>query len=124
MNQNYLGGLGSDGMSGPSDQRYFYGLRTDEEGNIYFTRVDIWTSEEGIQIYDLANLIGKLMGHEQITINVDQARVRPWEIWHLQSDNTKLYSVINKRPEVGLEEALEKTIAFYYQNNKKWDWKK
>jgi nucleoside-diphosphate-sugar epimerase len=81
-------------------------------------------SEEGIQIYDLANLIGKLMGYEQITINVDQARVRPWEIWHLQSDNTKLYSVINKRPEVGLEEALEKTIAFYYQNNKKWDWKK
>jgi nucleoside-diphosphate-sugar epimerase len=81
-------------------------------------------SEEGIQIYDLANLIGKLMGHEQITINVDQARVRPWEIWHLQSDNTKLYSVINKRPEVGLEEALEKTIAFYYQNDKKWDWKK
>ena len=50
MNQNYLGGLGSDGMSGPSDQRYFYGLRTDEEGNIYFTRVDIWTSDEGIQI--------------------------------------------------------------------------
>jgi hypothetical protein len=50
MNQNYLGAVGSDSMSGPSEQRYFYGLRTDEDGNIYFTRVDIMTSSEGIQV--------------------------------------------------------------------------
>jgi nucleoside-diphosphate-sugar epimerase len=81
-------------------------------------------SEDGIQIYDLANLIGKLMGHEEVNINVDQARVRPWEIWHLQSDNTKLYSVIKSRPEVNLEEALNRTIKFYFENGKKWDWKK
>jgi len=42
-------------------------------------------SETGIQIYDLAHLIGKLMGHERIDIITDQKRVRPWEIWHLQS---------------------------------------
>ena len=41
-------------------------------------------SEDGIKIYDLANLIGKLMGHDSVEIEVDQARVRPWEIWHLQ----------------------------------------
>lgn len=50
MNQNYLGSVGSDSTMGPSDQRYFYALRTDEEGNIYFTRVDIHTSDEGIEI--------------------------------------------------------------------------
>ena len=69
-------------------------------------------------------MIGKLIGHGSINIDVDQARVRPWEIWHLQSDNTKLYSVIDRRPEVDLEEALQRTIDFYYENNKKWDWKK
>ena len=79
-------------------------------------------SEGGIKIYDLAHLIGKLMGHEKVEITVDQARVRPWEIWHLQSDNTKLYSVIGKKIPTSLEESLKRTIKYYYDNNKKWDW--
>ena len=78
-------------------------------------------SEEGIKIYDLAYLIGKLMGHEKIEIITEQKRVRPWEIWHLQSDNTKLYSVIDYRPKVKLEEALKRTIKYYLDNGKKWD---
>ena len=78
-------------------------------------------SEDGIQIYDLAHLIGKLMGHEKITINVDQKRVRPWEIWHLQSDNTKLYSAISVRPQVKLEEALKRTIQYFRDNGNVWD---
>jgi nucleoside-diphosphate-sugar epimerase len=77
-------------------------------------------SEEGIKIYDLANLIGKLMGHNKIEIITDEKRVRPWEIWHLQSDNTKLYSVIGKKVPTTLEISLKKTIDYYYDNNKKW----
>jgi nucleoside-diphosphate-sugar epimerase len=80
-------------------------------------------SEEGIKIYDLAHLIGKLIGHESVEIEVDQARVRPWEIWHLQSDNTKLYSVIGDKVPTSLEEALKKTIQYFYDNGGKWDWK-
>lgn len=72
-------------------------------------------SEEGIKIYDLA----KMLGAEEI--EVDQSRVRPWEIWHLQSDNTKLYSVIDYRPQVPLKEALERTVNYFKQNGNKWD---
>lgn len=79
-------------------------------------------SEEGVKIYDLARLIGKLMGHEDITIEVNPAKVRPWEIWHLQSDNTKLYAVIECRPQVGLEEALRRTINYFKNNGNRWDW--
>jgi nucleoside-diphosphate-sugar epimerase len=79
-------------------------------------------SEEGIQIYDLAHLIGDLMGHEEVIINVDQARVRPWEIWHLQSDNTKLYSIIGQKSPTPLKKALEKTVEYYRNNNNSWDW--
>lgn len=78
-------------------------------------------SEEGIQIYDLANLIGEILGHETVTINVDQERVRPWEIWHLQSDNTKLYEAIEVKPEVDLREALTRTIQYYKENGESWD---
>jgi nucleoside-diphosphate-sugar epimerase len=79
-------------------------------------------SEGGIKIYDLAHLIGKLMGYEKVEIIVDQERVRPWEIWHLQSDNTKLYNVIGARTPTSLEEALKKTIKYYFDNGKQWDW--
>lgn len=79
-------------------------------------------SEDGIQIYDLAHLIGKLMGHEEVQIVVDPDRVRPWEIWHLQSDNTKLYNAIGHRTPTSLEVSLEKTINYYYKNEERWDW--
>lgn len=77
-------------------------------------------SEGGIKIYDLANLIGKLMGHETVEITTDESRIRPWEIWHLQSDNTKLYSAIGQKTPTSLEEALKVTIQYFYDNNNKW----
>lgn len=77
-------------------------------------------SEEGIKIYDLAYKIGELMG-KKIAVVTDAARVRPWEIWHLQSDNTKLFNTIETRPKVPLEEALKRTINYFYDNGSSWD---
>ena len=79
-------------------------------------------SEEGVNIYDLAHTIGKLMGHKKIEIEVDKTRMRPWEIWHLQSDNSKIYKAITYRPKVSLTEALQRTIDYYYANNEIWDY--
>ena len=79
-------------------------------------------SEEGVKIYELASLIGRLMGHDEIEIITDEQRIRPWEIWHLQSDNTKLYKAITARPEVSLEDALSRTISFFNDNGGCWDW--
>lgn len=50
MNQNYLGAVGSESTLGTSNQRYFYAIRTDEEGNIFITKIDIWTSSDTIEI--------------------------------------------------------------------------
>jgi len=79
-------------------------------------------SEHGIRIYDLAGLIGRLMGYGQIEIVEEESRKRPWEIWHLQSDNTKLYQTIEARPQVSLELALSKTINYFQDNGNRWDW--
>jgi nucleoside-diphosphate-sugar epimerase len=79
-------------------------------------------SEEGILIYDLAELIGSLMGHSETIIKTEESRIRPWEIWHLQSDNTKLNKVIDSRPTVSLEDALKRTINYFHGNGGKWDW--
>ncbi|HYE70433.1 MAG TPA: NAD-dependent epimerase/dehydratase family protein [Aquabacterium sp.] len=79
-------------------------------------------SETGIKIYDLAKLIGKIMGFAGVVVEPDPARVRPWEIWHLQSDNSKIYGVIEARPQVDLEEALRRTIKSFEDNGRRWGW--
>ena len=78
-------------------------------------------SESCISIYDLAHLIGEIYGTE-ISIVTDAERVRPWEIWHLQADNSKLYSVIDYRPKFDLRESLDLTIQYFLENGSKWDW--
>ena len=78
-----------------------------EKGN--FGEVYNMGSEQGIKMYDLAYKIGEIMG-KGISIVTDPSRVRPWEIWHLQSDNTKLYNTIKARPEVSFDEALKRTV--------------
>lgn len=72
-------------------------------------------SESGIMIYNLAQNIGTIM-HENVLIEVDESRVRPWEIWHLQSDNTKLYNTITYRPQVSLEDALLRVVNDFWEN--------
>lgn len=79
-------------------------------------------SQETIGIFDLARKIGKLMGHDDVEITQVSHRMRPWEIWHLQSDNTKLYGVIDARPDTSLDDALTATIEYFYDNGCRWDW--
>lgn len=71
-------------------------------------------SEQGIKIYELAELIGIYMDKEIEVIEGPQ-RKRPWDIRHLQSDNSKIYSVIQRRPEVSFEDALQRTINSYLE---------
>ncbi len=77
-------------------------------------------SQDSVCIYDLAAMIARIM-ERPLTIKTDSARIRPWEIWHLQSDNSKIYSVISSRPTVNLSDALRRTIDYFYANGQKWD---
>lgn len=79
-------------------------------------------SEDCIKIYELAQLIANEMHVTDVEIVANPALMRPWEIWHLQSDNSKLYSVIDARPTVSLTEAIKRTISYFYENGAKWDW--
>lgn len=72
-------------------------------------------SEEGVKMYDLAKMLGA------IKVIKDKKRVRPWEIWHLQSDNTKLYGVISYRPKTNLKDALKRTLKYFKDNGNRWD---
>jgi nucleoside-diphosphate-sugar epimerase len=92
-------------------------LEKGEFGQVYNMGSESYTS-----IYMLAEMIGRLMGYPEIEIVAEESRKRPWEIWHLQSDTTKLYSVIETRPKISLEEALRRTIQDFHNNGERWFW--
>lgn len=79
-------------------------------------------SEECVTIYNLARMIGEQM-HPGVKINigVNPKKLRPWDIEYLQSDNSKLYSVIESRPQVSLKDALARTIKYFHANDNRWD---
>lgn len=81
-------------------------------------------SQDCIKMYDLAEKIATLMGFSSVQVEEDPSRKRPWEIWHLQSDNTKINSVVKYRPRTPLDLALLKTIEWYQVNGNKWGWEK
>jgi nucleoside-diphosphate-sugar epimerase len=79
-------------------------------------------SESCIKIYDLARLVGKVMGHDEITIEVDPSRVRTAkvEVQHLLADCTKLHSMIGYRERTPLEDGIRKTVEWFRANDRKW----
>ena len=81
-------------------------------------------SSESIGIYDLARRIGRLMGFAGVDVVPDESRRRPWEIWHLLSDNRKILSAIGEHngPQVELDEALRRTIKWFESNGNRWPW--
>lgn len=79
-------------------------------------------SESGIKMYDLAKLIGRVVGFEDVTVQFDESRVRKHEIWHLLSCNDKLYSTISYRPKYDLRKAVEDAVDWYVSAGRKWPW--
>ncbi len=81
-------------------------------------------SENCIKMYDLAKLIGEVMGFKDVEVVPDPARVRPWEIWHLQSDNTKINSVVGEQMKPSLRDSLKDTVAWFNDHGRRWPWEK
>lgn len=79
-------------------------------------------SESAIKIYDLADLVAKIMGFDGAHVNEDVSKKRLKEIWALQSDNSKIRALIGKQPITPLDEAIRKTVVDYVDRGRKWFW--
>lgn len=80
-------------------------------------------SERSVKIYNLAQMIAEVMGlGEHVKITQEASRIRPWEIWYLQSDNSKIYKIIDARPTLTLEQSLLRTVRYYRENGRRWCW--
>jgi len=81
-------------------------------------------SNKAYSIEELAYLIGKIMGHGDIKINIDNSRLRPMDVNLLQCDYSKIKKYTGWEPEVGIEEGLKRTIEWYMKNGKQWIWER
>jgi nucleoside-diphosphate-sugar epimerase len=72
-------------------------------------------SDKVYTIKQIAEIVGKLLGHKKINIKIDKSKFRPWDINKLQANTEKLYRTIKYRPQTSFEEGLKKTIEHYKQ---------
>jgi len=73
-------------------------------------------------VKQLAEIIGKLMGHKKIVIEIDKARLRPLDVEALQCDFSKMNKLTGWKPTVALEDGLMNTINDFYSHGKQWLW--
>ena len=77
-------------------------------------------SQQPIQIYTLARMIGKLMGADSVKIEHDQTRVRPTEVGYLRAQPDFEDELGFDPNTTSFETALQRTIADYRANG--WSW--
>jgi nucleoside-diphosphate-sugar epimerase len=73
-------------------------------------------------VEQLANMIGKLMGHKKLSIDIDPARLRPLDVTRLQCDSRKVRRATGWKPRVDIMEGLKNTIMDFETHGKKWLW--
>lgn len=72
--------------------------------------------QRAISLRDLAELLVRICGRGKFEVMRFPAKRRKIDIGDYYSNDTKIRTVLGWKPEVGLEEALERTLAFYREN--------
>ncbi len=83
--------------------------------------VNMGTGEDH-SVEKMARTIGKLMGHTNVDIEIEQARLRPLDVNVLQCNYFKMHKLTGWEPEVSFEEGLKKTIDYFKENKCTWVW--
>jgi len=110
-------------------KRDFTYVRDTAKGAIAVMKSDISSgnvinvgSNSTVSIEELAYMVGKILGHNNVEIVVDQSRLRPLDVELLQCDYSKARKVIGWKPTTSMEEGLKRTVNWYLENGKRWIW--
>jgi nucleoside-diphosphate-sugar epimerase len=80
-------------------------------------------SGDAVSVADLARTIGRLMGHEAISVTTASGKLRRREMSGIRCDNGLLRRLTGWSPSVTLEEGLGRTIAWFRSNGGRWPWR-
>jgi nucleoside-diphosphate-sugar epimerase len=77
-------------------------------------------SSKAYSVEELAHLVGELMGHDKVEIEIESTRLRPLDVNLLQCDYRKAKKYIDWEPKVDIREGLKRTIEWYMKNGRQW----
>ncbi len=72
-------------------------------------------------VREVAQALGRIFDRD-VSIVVDEARVRPHDIVHLEADTTRLRERTGFRPEVDLDDGLRRTVRWFVEHGCRWPW--
>jgi len=75
-------------------------------------------------IREIAEAIAKEMGIKNWGIDIDQNRLRPYDVDELLCDNTLYESLVGPLNFKSFEDGLRETIEWYNRHGQKWSWEK
>ena len=81
-------------------------------------------SNKSYSIKDIAILIGKEFGYDNIDIQIDKTRLRPLDVELLESDYSKINKLTGWKPTVDIKEGLKRTVQWYLNHGKEWSWER
>jgi len=81
-------------------------------------------SNKAYSIKKLAHLVGEIMDHDDIEIEIEESRLRPLDVDILQCDYSKAKKYLSWEPEVSIEEGLKNTVKWYVENGNRWSWER
>jgi len=73
-------------------------------------------------IEEIARLMGEVMGHKEININVENTRLRPMDVQQLQCNNAKMHKLTGWKPTVDFKKGLKHTVDHFKECGSKWLW--
>jgi nucleoside-diphosphate-sugar epimerase len=72
----------------------------------------------------MAEMIGSLMGHKKIKIEIDKARLRPLDVTVLNCNSKKMRKLTGWSPRVNFKDGLKRTIEDFESHGRVWLWEK
>ena len=81
-------------------------------------------SNKSYSIKDIAILIGKEFGYDNIDIQIDKTRLIQLDVELLESDYSKINKLTGWKPTVDIKEGLKRTVQWYLNHGKEWSWER
>lgn len=74
------------------------------------------------KIREIAEIVGDIMGYEEVKIKTTPERLRKFDIERFCCDPTRIFTETNWRPRISFREGLRLTIDWFKANNMRWSW--
>lgn len=81
-------------------------------------------SGEDHSVREIAEMATLIMKGGKAKIRVDTSRLRPYDVSRLICDSSKIRNLTGWKPETAFEEGLRKTVEWYNENGRSWEWER